>query len=106
MEFTIDIRTSTYRTVIKPYGDMVAKNSLIFAGRMRTCDEPFVGDIVVDLSDTTAIDSHALGVLVYWWKRLKEEGREFTFVRPHQAIERKLQLTGLDQVFRVIDDAG
>lgn len=103
MAFTLEIRKTRFQTVIKPSDDMVGRKSLVFAGRMRSCEEPFAGDVVMDLSSITSIDSHGISVLVYWWKRLKEEGREFMFVDPHPAIGRKLQLTGLDQIIQVVD---
>ncbi|MBD3393823.1 MAG: anti-sigma factor antagonist [Chitinivibrionales bacterium] len=104
MAFAIETRTSNGRTVIRPCGEVDARNAAGLAERMRICMGPEAGDILVDLSRTASIDSHTLGVFVYWWKALKEEGREFSLVCPGKAVTEKLHRTGLDQVLRIHDD--
>ena len=58
-------------------------------------------DIVVDLSDTTFIDSTTLGVLVGGVKRLRPAGGQLTLVCSDRNITKIFEITGLDRVFSI-----
>ena len=58
-------------------------------------------DIVVDLSDTTFIDSTTLGVLVGGVKRLRPAGGQLTLVCSDRNITKIFEITGLDRVFTI-----
>ena len=58
-------------------------------------------DIVVDLSDTTFIDSTTLGVLVGGVKRLRPAGGQLTLVCSDRNITKIFEITGLDKVFPI-----
>ncbi len=64
----------------------------IDAGRSR---------LVVDLSETTFIDSSSLGVLIGAHRRLKLRGGALLVVCENEAITKTLKITGLDGVFTV-----
>ena len=78
---------------------------LIDAGRSR---------LVVDLSETTFIDSSSLGVLIGAHRRLKLRGGSLVVVCDNDAIVKTFRITGLDGVFTLAptveaalgDDAG
>jgi anti-sigma B factor antagonist len=57
--------------------------------------------IVVDLTDTTFIDSTTLGVLVGGVKRLRPEGGQLLLVCSDQNIMKIFEITGLDKVFPI-----
>ena len=65
-------------------------SELIDAGRSR---------LVVDLSETTFIDSSSLGVLIGAHRRLKLRGGELHVVCDSEAIAKTFKITGLDGVF-------
>src|SRR5918911_4025645 len=58
-------------------------------------------DVVVDLSDTTFIDSTTLGVLVGGVKRLRPTGGQLTLVCSDRNITKIFEITGLDKVFPI-----
>src|ERR687883_1510858 len=58
-------------------------------------------DVVVDLSDTTFIDSTTLGVLVGGVKRLRPSGGPLTLVCSDRNITKIFEITGLDKVFPI-----
>ena len=58
-------------------------------------------DVVVDLSDTTFIDSTTLGVLVGGVKRLRPSGGQLTLVCSDRNITKIFEITGLDKVFPI-----
>ncbi|HYF25259.1 MAG TPA: STAS domain-containing protein [Baekduia sp.] len=69
-----------------------ALGEAIEAGRNR---------IVVDLSDTTFLDSTALGVLIGTVKRLRSRDGRLTIVNTDASIAKTFEITGLDQIFTI-----
>ena len=64
--------------------------------------------IVVDLTDTTFLDSTALGVLIGAVKRLRSREGALVIVNVDQNIAKTFEITGLDQIFTILptrDDA-
>ena len=64
--------------------------------------------IVVDLSETTFLDSTALGVLIGAVKRLRSRDGALVIVNTDQNIAKTFEITGLDQIFTILgtrDDA-
>ena len=57
--------------------------------------------VVVDLSDTTFIDSTTLGVLVGGIKRLRPNGGQLALVCSDRNITKIFEITGLDKVFPI-----
>ena len=58
--------------------------------------------IVVDLSDTTFLDSTALGVLIGAVKRLRSREGALVIVNVDQNIAKTFEITGLDQIFTIL----
>jgi anti-sigma B factor antagonist len=65
----------------------------IDAGRIR---------IIVDLAETTFVDSSGLSVLMAACKRLRSRGGTLAMVNLNETIARILQITGLDQTFTIL----
>lgn len=61
------------------------------------------GHVVVDLSETTFIDSTTLGVLVGGVKRLRPEGGQLSLVCSDRNIIKIFEITGLNKVFPIHD---
>ena len=57
--------------------------------------------IVIDLTDTTFLDSTALGVLIGTIKRLRSRDGRLTVVNVDQNIAKTFEITGLDQIFTI-----
>ena len=65
-------------------------------------------NVIVDLSETTFIDSSSLGVLIGAHRRLKLRGGSLVVVCDNEAIVKTFRITGLDGVFTLVssvDDA-
>ncbi len=58
---------------------------------------------VVDMSDTTFIDSTTLGVLLSVVKRVRPEGGAVVLVCPDPNVKRIFEITLLDRVFAIVD---
>jgi anti-sigma B factor antagonist len=59
-------------------------------------------NVVVDLSQTTFIDSSSLGVLIGAHRRLKLRGGSLVIVCDSEAIVKTFRITGLDGVFTLV----
>src|SRR6478736_5573408 len=57
--------------------------------------------LVVDLAETTFLDSTALGVLIGTVKRLRSRDGRLTIVNVDQNIAKTFEITGLDQIFTI-----
>ena len=79
-----------------------------FKERMSAPIDAGRSHVVVDLSETTFIDSSSLGVLIGAHRRLKLRGGSLVVVCTNEAITKTLKITGLDGVFTLVhtlDDA-
>ena len=65
----------------------------IEAGRVR---------IIVDLTETTFLDSTALGVLIGAVKRLRSRDGALAIVNVDENIAKTFEITGLDQIFTIV----
>ncbi|MDX6706576.1 MAG: anti-sigma factor antagonist [Solirubrobacteraceae bacterium] len=65
----------------------------IEAGRIR---------IIVDLTETTFLDSTALGVLIGAVKRLRSRSGALAIVNTDENIAKTFEITGLDQIFTIL----
>jgi anti-sigma B factor antagonist len=59
--------------------------------------------VVVDLTETTFIDSTTLGVLVGGVKRLRPEGGKVSLVCSDRNITKIFEITGLNKVFPIYE---
>jgi anti-sigma B factor antagonist len=57
--------------------------------------------IVVDLTETSFLDSTALGVLIGAVKRLRSRDGVLTIVNVDRNIAKTFEITGLDQIFTI-----
>jgi anti-sigma B factor antagonist len=57
--------------------------------------------IIVDLTDTTFLDSTALGVLIGAVKRLRSRDGALAIVNVDDNIAKTFEITGLDQIFPI-----
>ena len=57
--------------------------------------------IIIDLSETTFLDSTGLGVLIGALKRLRASDGELVIVNQEASIAKTFEITGLDQIFTI-----
>src|SRR6266481_3038756 len=61
--------------------------------------------IVVDMSGVEFCDSTGMNVLLSCLRQVRERGGELEIASPKPAVRKILQVTGLDSVFTLVDDA-
>ncbi|MCF6376471.1 STAS domain-containing protein [Nocardioides KLBMP 9356] len=100
-----DVRTTSDNIgVVVPRGrlNMVAAREL--RERLTGLVEAGTTRIVVDLAETTFLDSSALGALVAGLKTARQAGGDLRIARPTESVLTVFKLTNLDKVLRPRDD--
>jgi anti-anti-sigma factor len=73
----------------------------------RLHNEKTHAKIVLDVTRADFIDSHGLGVIVYFHTLMQKEKREFVIINgnvdPNSYIRRLFDLTNLDKVLKIVD---
>jgi anti-sigma B factor antagonist len=109
MDFSIEDRRIGQDThVVAVGGEIDLFTAPDFKQHVSAPIDAGVSHVVVDLSQTTFIDSSSLGVLIGAHRRLKLRGGVLTIVCDNEAITKTFRITGLDGVFNLvakIDDA-
>jgi anti-sigma B factor antagonist len=59
------------------------------------------GDVIVDLSTLSFMDSSGISVLIVAHKRSAEKSRKLTLRSPRGSVAKVLEVSGTDQVFNI-----
>lgn len=101
MEIETDLRPDA--AVLRPTGRL----TMVTAAELRTrVDETVAAGhriVVLDLAETTFMDSSGLGALVGGLRATREVGGDLRIARPGAQIRTVLQLTTMDRVLRPYD---
>jgi anti-sigma B factor antagonist len=62
-----------------------------------------IDHVIVDLTETTFIDSSSLGVLIGAHRKLQQRGGRLVVACDTEAIVKTFRITGLDGVFTIVD---
>lgn len=65
--------------------------------------DPAVKVLIIDLRDLDFIESSGLGNVIDAYQKCRKRGAELRLVGPAPAIMRVLEITRLDQLFRICD---
>lgn len=86
--------------VVVPRGRL----NMVSAGRLREALAELVGSgtsrVVVDLAETTFLDSSGLGALIAGLKSARQAGGDLRVARPTPEVLTVFELTNLDKVLR------
>ena len=100
IEFEIeDRRVGDDAYIVAVRGEIDLFTAPEFKQRMSAPIDAGRSNLVVDLSETTFIDSSSLGVLIGAHRRLKLRGGSLVVVCANEAIAKTFKITGLDGVF-------
>jgi anti-anti-sigma factor len=69
------------------------------AQELRQCLTELAGNVIVDLSGVTFLDSSGMSVFVVERKRLTRAGGDLRLRAPHDTVRRALEVTGLSALF-------
>jgi len=91
VEFNVSVSGAEERTTVSVAGDI----DLATAPRLREVLLSVTGDVDVDLSAVTFMDSSGLNALIAGRKHASGAGHGFAVLHPPELVERAMQLTGL-----------
>ncbi|MFP4013649.1 MAG: STAS domain-containing protein [Chitinispirillaceae bacterium] len=103
MNFRMKMSKHRGMPVLQIRGDLTGENISRVTAKLNSLRKGKAKTIVIDLGDTTFIDSHGLGVFVYCWRLLEQQNRRMVFLRPQGFIRSMLLGTNLDKIFSVVD---
>ncbi|WP_435741367.1 STAS domain-containing protein [Nocardioides sp. SYSU DS0663] len=100
----IDVRTRPDGVgVVVPRGRL----NMVSARQLKELLSDLVGQgttrIVVDMAETTFLDSSGLGALIGGLKSARQAGGDLRIARPTPAVQTVFELTNLDRVLRARD---
>jgi anti-sigma B factor antagonist len=102
-EFTLtDESIDSTRHVIAVRGEIDLFTAPELKQKLGEAMEAGRNQIVVDLSETTFLDSTALGVLIGAVKRLRSDSGRLVLVNVDANIAKTFEITGLDQIFTIL----
>ena len=103
IEFSIEDRQVGGVHVVSVAGEVDLFTAPEFKQRVMAPIGAGVDHVVVDLMETTFIDSSSLGVLIGAHRRLKSRGGSLIVACDDEAIVKTFRITGLDGVFQLAD---
>jgi anti-sigma B factor antagonist len=104
IEFGISDRAVDGNThVISVTGEVDLFTAPEFKQRLMAPIAAGVDHVIVDLMETTFIDSSSLGVLIGAHRRLKARGGSLIVACNAESIVKTFRITGLDGVFQLAD---
>lgn len=104
MSFKIKINRIKDFPVIEIIGELVGSNVGKVSSKLESVKNSTERRIAIDLRKTTFIDSHGLGVFVFFQRRLTEEEKELVFIKPSDFIMDIFEGANLTKIFNIIDD--
>ena len=103
IEFSIEDRQVGDVHVVSVAGEVDLFTAPEFKQRVMAPIGAGIDHVVVDLMETTFIDSSSLGVLIGAHRRLKSRGGRLVVACREEAIIKTFRITGLDTVFTLTD---
>jgi anti-anti-sigma factor len=94
--------------LIKLEGRVIGVDDRKFSTKMETLFKQKTEKIVIDVSDADFIDSHGVGIIVYYHTLMKKEKRDLLILNanpnPVAYMTRLFEMTNLDKVLSVISN--
>lgn len=104
MSLKLKIRKAGSTPVLTISGDITGSNVGKISSKLEGIQRVFSGKIAIDLSQTTFIDSHGLGVFVFFFRRFSEEKRQLVFLKPSDFIRDLFTGSNLNKIFTIVDN--
>lgn len=89
--------------VVQPHGRLDEAGGQALRQALHTLSQEHRTRWMVDLSRVDFIDTAGLGALVHGLQLAKLHQRHFVLHDPHPCVQLVLEITGLDEVFEIVD---
>ena len=106
MALDIKIAKHNQIPVLKLSGRIINIDVTKFSGKIESILQRNPGPIIIDLTETNFIDSHGLGILIYYHTKLENDKHELIILNSNQNqnsyVNRLFDLTNLNKVLRIV----
>jgi anti-anti-sigma factor len=93
---------------VKLDGRVIGIDDRKFGNRMETLFKKNAEKIIVDVSNTEFIDSHGVGIIVYYHTLMKKDNRDLVLLNsnpnPVSYMTRLFEMTNLNKVLTVVNN--
>jgi anti-anti-sigma factor len=90
--------------VIQPLGMLDGMTSSVFRQEIETVIAQGADIVLIDLKETTFIDSSGLGALASALKTVRSAGKQLFFSSPNEQVKIVFELTCMDRAFEIFED--
>jgi len=98
----IKIKKQAGISIVKISGEFTSQKTPELSKKLQAFIEGDQRFLAIDMSEADYLDSYCLGVFVYTWKIMREQGQELLILSPSEFVENLLSETKLSQVIRVV----
>ena len=103
MNFKIKTSKKDDTIIVSIVGNIMGVDVARIHEKIESIKKSHAGRIAIDLEETSFIDSHGLGVLIFAWKAMEQENRDLVLVSASKYVEDMLKSTNLHKVITIID---
>lgn len=103
MSFKLKIKKTDTAVILALSGDVTGNSVGKISAKLENVQKMYQGTIAIDLSETTFIDSHGLGVFVFFYRRLSDVDRRLVFLRPSEFILDLFSGSNLVKIFTIVN---
>jgi len=107
MGLKVEITKYKEYPLVKLEGRVIGIDDRKFGNKMEALFKKSHTKIIVDVSDTEFIDSHGVGIIVYYHTLMKKADRELILLNsnpnPVSYMTRLFEMTNLNKVLTVVD---
>ena len=103
MSFKLKIKKTDRAIILVLSGDITGSSVGKISAKLESIQKIYEGTIAIDLSETTFIDSHGLGVFVFFYRRLSEVNRKLVFLKPSDFILDLFSGSNLVKIFTIVN---
>jgi anti-sigma B factor antagonist len=89
--------------VVEIIGEAVGQDVVKISKKLESYLTENALKVIVDLSETTVVDSYGLGVFVFSWKQFDSRDRQLVFYNPQGYVRELFEGTNLDKVLKITD---
>jgi anti-sigma B factor antagonist len=103
MSFKLKIKKTDRAVILVLSGDITGGSVGKISAKLESIQKIHEGTIAIDLSETTFIDSHGLGVFVFFYRRFSEVNRKLVFLKPSDFILDLFSGSNLVKIFTIVN---
>jgi anti-anti-sigma factor len=103
MSCKVKIHTVNSIPVVAIAGELSGEDSAMVTRKILKHEHEKARAVVVDLRQTTFVDSHGLGAIIYAWRMLEQNGVKLVLLDPPPFVHSLLEGTNLGAVLQIVD---